>query len=244
MSMKLTLLIADDEEHVCMELRYMLDKCTDIEVVKTCADGDEALEAIVSLKPDVVFLDIAMPGLNGIQLGHILKTTGHTPYITYITAYENHAVAAFKVGAKGYILKPFSQADIEDQITRARDYLERVKPPSTAPMEVPYVALETNGKFVLVAQSDIIMAFANDRAVFLRVGPNEHPCGYSLAELELMLQSQHFFRCHRNFIVNIHHIREIQPWFHGTYQLLMDDNTTQVPVSRSKVKELRNKFKI
>lgn len=255
--MKHSLLIADDEEHVCMELQYMLANFPDIEVVKICSDGDAALEAIIELKPDIVFLDIAMPGLNGIQLGKILRTAGHTPYISYVTAYEKHAVDAFKVGAKGYVLKPFSQGDIEEQINRARNYFEILNRASTDPLpgiaqtnqqavkvDLPYVAVEENGKFILVAQSDIVMAYANDREVFLRAGAKDYPCSHSLSELEQSLQSQSFFRCHRNYIVNIHHIKEIQPWFHGTYQLILADHLATVPVSRSKVKEFRGKFKI
>lgn len=255
--MKYSLLIADDEEHVCMELQYMLAKFPDIEVVKICSDGDAALEAIIALKPDIVFLDIAMPGLNGIQLGQVLRTTGHTPYITYVTAYENHAVDAFKVGAKGYILKPFSQGDIEEQINRSRNYFQNLKRAGAEPLpdrvqaiqqgakaDLPYVAVESNGKYILVAQSDIVLAYANDREVFLRTGEKEYPCSHSLSELEQSLQPLNFFRCHRNYIVNIHHIKEIQPWFHGTYQLILADNLATVPVSRSKVKEFRGKFKI
>jgi DNA-binding LytR/AlgR family response regulator len=255
--MKYSLLIADDEQHVCLELQYMLAKFPDIEVVKSCSDGDAALEAIIELQPDIVFLDIAMPGLNGIQLGRVLRTTGHVPYITYVTAYETHAIDAFKVGAKGYVLKPFSQGDIEEQVERARNYFQTLKRSSPEPLpdkfqanqqgakaELPYVAVEENGRFILVAQSDIVMAYANDREVFLRAGAKDYPCSHSLSELEQSLQSQSFFRCHRNYIVNIHHIKEIQPWFHGTYQLILADNLAAIPVSRSKVKEFRGKFRI
>ncbi len=122
-------LITDDEEHVILELEYILQQIPEVEVLKSCFSGDEALESISRLKPDVVFLDIEMPGLSGIQLGHFLKSTKKPPYIIYVTAHEKFAVEAFKVGARGYVLKPFSEDDIREQIRlAAADADERISP--------------------------------------------------------------------------------------------------------------------
>lgn len=242
-------LIADDESHIVMELEYILSHMQDIEVLKSCISGNTALEAIVKLEPDVVFLDIEMPGLSGIQLGHVLKTIQKPPYIIYVTAHEKFALEAFKVGARGYILKPFSEADIKEQIRLAAINFAEVE--KQMPEEekrkfasIPKVGVEINGRFSLLDQQDIMMAYASDRSVYIRAEGRDYVCQFSLAELENRLQKEMFFRCHRNYIVNLYRVIEVRPWFNNTYVLLMDDNETEVPVSRSQRIAIKNMFNL
>ena len=242
-------LITDDEEHVIMELEYILSQIPEVEVLQSCCSGDEALHVIARLRPDVVFLDIEMPGLSGIQLGHFLKSTKKSPYIIYVTAHEKFAIEAFKVGARGYVLKPFSEDDIKEQIRLASaNIAEEEKPlaPAVAKKvaQLPKIGVEINGKFTLLDQQDIMMAYASDRLVFFRVGEKDHISQFSLLELENRLQHDMFFRCHRNYIVNLYKVKEVLPWFNNTYVLVMDDNKTQVPVSRSQRNAIKTIFNL
>ena len=244
-------LITDDEEHVILELEYILQQIPEVEVLKSCFSGDEALESISRLKPDVVFLDIEMPGLSGIQLGHFLKSTKKPPYIIYVTAHEKFAVEAFKVGARGYVLKPFSEDDIREQIRLAAadaDIAENEKTLSSVTSKriasLPKVGVEINGKFTLLDQQDIMMAYANDRLVFFRVEEKDYISQFPLSELENRLQRDMFLRCHRNYIVNLYKVKEVLPWFNNTYILLMDNDKTQVPVSRSQRATIKSIFNL
>ncbi len=242
-------LIADDESHIVMELEYILKQIPGVKILGACASGSEALEAILKLEPDVVFLDVEMPGVSGIQLGHVLKSLQNPPYIIYVTAHEKFALEAFKVGARGYILKPFSEEDIKEQIRIAAvNFIEtkkrRDEKEEKKLVVVPKLGVEINGRFSLLNQKDIMMVYASDRSVYIQANGQEYACQFSLSELENRLQKQNFFRCHRNYIVNLYRVIEVRPWFNNTYLLLMDDNKTEVPVSRSQRAAVKNMFNL
>lgn len=244
---KKKVLIADDEEHVCSEMRYIIGQDKRVEIVKVCTAGDEAMDAICAIEPDIVFLDINMPKLNGIQLGRYLKASKRPPYLVYITAYSEYAVEAFKVGAKGYLLKPFSETDVKEQLDLALQQIStqaQVKGLRnlTQAASSARIAVELDGKYQLLEQQLILMAFAQKRSVFLQVGEKSYLSRFSLSELEVRLQPEMFLRCHRNYIVNLTHIIEVQPWFNGTYLLQLDDNKTQVPISRAHVSQIKALF--
>ncbi|HWR30495.1 MAG TPA: LytTR family DNA-binding domain-containing protein, partial [Negativicutes bacterium] len=228
------IVIADDEPHVCKELEYIIGRESELKIVKVCHNGTEALEQISKLQPEIVFLDIEMPGLNGIQLGYYLKNMKRQPYLIFVTAYGDFALDAFKVGAKGYILKPFSEEDVQEQIRQAREYIERQTPTPDKGREIPKtkIPVQDNGKFKLLDQQTIVLAYANDRAVYVRSDGTDYMVDFSLAELEGHLQKNIFIRCHRNHIVNISKVKEVVPWFNSTYMLVMEGETN-VPVSRA-----------
>lgn len=236
-------LIADDEPHVCKELDYIISKETELKLVRVCHNGSEALEQISKLQPDIVFLDIEMPGLNGIQLGYYLKSMKNQPYLIFVTAYGGFALDAFKVGAKGYVLKPFSEKDVQEQLYQAMEYFERQTPAPGKNRDIPKtkIPVQDKGKFRLLDQQDILLAYANDRAVYVRFGETDFLVDFSLAELEGHLQTTIFVRCHRNHIVNTNKVKEVIPWFNSTYMLVMADGS-QVPVSRAHVKMIREVF--
>jgi Response regulator of the LytR/AlgR family len=236
-------LIADDEHHVCEELKYIIAREEDIEIAKICNTGAEALAQISRLQPEIVFLDIEMPGLNGIQLGYYLKNLRQQPYIIYVTAYGKFAVEAFKVGAKGYILKPFAEEEVREQIRQALEYIDLRAQNKNKGEVIPKTKLSVNnnGKFMLIDQHDIVLAYANDRSVYVRTNGKNFLVSHSLSELEAYLKPEVFFRCHRNYIINITKVREVIPWFNSTYILEMED-ATQVPVSRTNVKYIKQAF--
>lgn len=236
-------LIADDEPHVCKELEFIIGRETELKIVKVCHNGSEALAQISKLQPEIVFLDIEMPGVNGIQLGYYLKSMKHQPYLIFVTAYGGFAVEAFKVGARGYILKPFSEEEVREQIRQAMEYLVRQHPAPAKVRDIPKtkIPVQDNGKFRLIDQQEIILAYANDRVVYVRSGGEDFMVDFSLSELEGHLQSAFFVRCHRNHIVNINKVKEVIPWFNSTYMLVMEDGSN-VPVSRANVKIIREVF--
>lgn len=244
-------LIADDENHVCIELDYILSQEPMVKVVSICSSGDEALDYICRYKPDIVFLDIAMPGLDGIKLGRYLSNMKNPAYIIYITAYDKYAVEAIQVGAKGYILKPFSEEQVKSELAKALDYLKEMESrnisgitgSSSESHHLARISGEVDGKIRLFDQERILMAYAKDRSVYLSSEGTDILCHFSLADLEKRLSSEIFFRCHRNYIVNLYRIKEIIPWFNSTLLLIMEDkNRIEVPVSRNKVKLFKERI--
>lgn len=244
-----TILIADDEEHVCSDLRYIINQDPRVRIIKICSSGDEALDSICSLKPDIVFLDINMPRFNGIQVGNYLRNIKKPPYLVYITAYSEFAIEAFKVGAKGYLLKPFAEEEVGEQINRALECL------ITEPIQGQdsgknvslqernqRIGIEVEGRYQLLDQHDILVAFAQSRAVFLQTRDKTYMTRFSLVELEARLQKEIFMRCHRNFLVNLDHIKEVIPWFHSTFMLILDDDNTRVAVSRAHIPKFKEVF--
>lgn len=236
-------LIADDEDHICEELKYIIKKEAEVKIVKICLNGIDAIEQISKLRPDIVFLDIEMPGMNGIQLGYYLRNLNPQPYVIYVTAYDRFAVEAFRVGARGYILKPFSDTEVVEQLQQACNYLDKQKQVRTQNDNVARtkLAVDSNGKFKLLEHNDIIHAFANDRAVYVCTKDNKWMVKYSLSELEHLLPAGMFIRCHRNYLVNVSKVKEVIPWFNSTYMLVMEDDTN-VPVSRANIKLLKEHF--
>lgn len=250
----LKVIIADDEPHICMDVERILKEDKDIEIVAICHTGNEALENICNLDPDMVFLDISMPGIDGIKLGHHLKHTNFDPYIVYLTAYDKFAVEAFKVGAKGYILKPFMDNDLVEQIKLAREYvIEKEKQKETGKNEfavdcddaTDFICGRDNEQIIPVKKEDLTVVFAQDREVYLKTNDLTYITNYSLTQLGGKLDSKYFFQCHRNYLVNLYKIKSVVPWFNGTYLLTMNDKeNTEVPVSRSKVKQLKKLLNI
>ncbi len=236
-------LIADDEPHVCKELEYIIGTENELKIIKICHNGTDALEQISKLQPNLVFLDIEMPGLNGIQLGYYLKNMRQQPYLIFVTAYGKFAVEAFKVGAKGYVLKPFSEEEVREQIRQAVDFFNDRTAARQNSQDIPKtkIPVQDNGKFQLLDQQDILLAYADERAVYVRAGGADFKVGFSLNELESHLRVTGFVRCHRNYIVNVNKVKEVIPWFNSTIMLVMADGTN-VPVSRAHVKMMRGIF--
>lgn len=233
-------MIVDDESHICMELEYTLKQFKELEIIGICSSTEDALEVISQSKPDIILLDISMPGMDGIKLGRYLKKIEDPPYIIYITAYEEYAVDAFKIGAKGYLLKPFSDEDINEIIRYAINELGERKTPIIERKKLfTRISGELDGKFYLLDQEDITMAYAQQRNVYFKANGKDYKTHFLLSELEKNLNPNMFFRCHRGYVINLYKIKEITPWFNNTYLLKMDDQS-EAPVSRNFIKELKS----
>ncbi len=242
--MKLKALIVDDEYPARKELRYMLEQFDNIEVVGEAANAREALKLVSALDYSIIFLDIEMPGMNGLELSILLKEHPKRPYVIFVTAYEEYAVKAFEVNAIDYILKPFDAKRFYQSMQKLFTLVEKNKQSKQAPNKIipnlGRLPVERDDKTLLIPEEDIIFAFTENENVYLKTTNEKLLSKYTLKELENKLSDQSFFRTHRRFIVNLTKVEEIIPFFNGTYNLIVnDDERNEVPVSRNQAKKLK-----
>jgi two-component system, LytTR family, response regulator LytT len=232
--MALKALVVDDEAPARSELRYLLGEAGGVEVVGEASAAAEALQLIKAIPYDVVFLDIDMPGMSGMELAEALGELDRPPAIIFITAYGEHAVKAFEVAAADYLVKPV-------EVPRLRQAIERLAPSEpTAPALVDRVPVEKAGKKLLLAVDDIFYVMAKDDYSYLFTDGERFLATQSLANLESKLAAREFFRVHRRFLVNLAQIKEVVPMYGGTLLLTLKDRAgTQVPVSRRRVPSLK-----
>src|SRR5512135_489165 len=254
--MPLSAVIVDDEQLARDELAFLLKSVGDVDVVAQGKNGMEAVSLIREHSPDVVFLDVQMPGLDGFGvIKRLVDRKVPLPQIVFATAFDQYAVKAFEVNAVDYLLKPFDKKRVSLSVQKARKnlqsdaapaerleslmkLLEGQKPQNTK------VLLKSAGRLILVDQKDICFASIEDGVITV-VGASldgQSNCR-TLEELLASLDPNLFWRAHRSFLVNINRIKEVVPWFKSSYQLRMDDRKqTEVPVSRAQTKRLRELF--
>ncbi len=245
--MSLKAVIVDDEELARERLARMLARFGDrIEVTGMAADGIEALTLLERLRPDVVFLDIRMPGLDGFAM---LEQLDSVPAVIFTTAYDAYALKAFDENAVDYLLKPVEKERLARAIEKAERYrdgegelLHRrlrdiLKNMERAPAQ--QLTVRTGDRVFFIRYEDICYFEAADKLVSLFTAEESYICDLSLNELEKRLPPESFRRVHRSVLVNIHHIREAQKWFGGRYRLVMNDKRRgTLPVSRGLKKNI------
>ena len=255
--MALSAVIVDDEQLARDELSYLLKSVEDVNIVAQGRNGLEAINLIKEHSPDLVFLDVQMPGLDG--FGVIKKLVDRKialPQIVFATAYDQYAVKAFEVNAIDYVLKPFDKKRVAQAIEKARRKIQSAGAAGHEKLDTlmklleaqrpqnSKVLLRSAGRLFLVDQKDVCFASIEDGIISL-VATNlegESNCR-TLEELLDGLDSETFWRAHRSFVVNINRIKEVVPWFKSSYQLRMDDKKqTEIPVSRAQTKRLRELF--
>jgi DNA-binding LytR/AlgR family response regulator len=247
---KLKVLILDDEYPARKELRYHLDQYDYIQIVGEATNAEEALELIKAVDYSVVFLDIDMPGKNGLQLGEQLKSAHNPPAIVYVTAYNNYALDAFAVNAVDYLLKPVDP----DRLAKALDKVNQVisreqinEMPQPEPQitkhnkqSLEMIPVEHNGKILLINESELIYVFASNDYTYIKTQTKKYLTRFTLKELETRIKNTQFYRCHRSYFINLKKVKEIIPLYNGTLTLVVDDQeSSKVPVSRSQVKKVR-----
>jgi len=242
-------IIADDEQLAREELKFLLDQIGDVEVVAVAANGIEALDAIERLDPALAFLDIQMPGLDGLSVVRRLREQNiEPPHVIFSTAYDQFAVEAFRLEALDYLLKPVERDRLEETINRARRMVadritEPAIPAATARGNPPFTKLLVrNGtRNLIVDPQELIYATIDSGVITLVTAQVEGQSNFrTLEELLAALDPDTFWRAHRSFVVNINRIREVVPWFKSTYQLKMDDKkSSEIPVSRMQSRRLR-----
>jgi two-component system response regulator LytT len=252
--MKISALIVDDEQPARDELGFLLKGFSDVEIVGLGTNGVEAVNLIRELAPQVVFLDVQMPGLDGFGvIKKLLEKKAKLPFFVFATAYDQYAVQAFEVNAVDYLLKPIARPRLEKALARVRRELESSEPAAqklerlVQLVEERPVAQKTKllvksgGRLVLVNSDDIIYAAIEDGVITIVTRDLEGQSNFrTVEELQNNLDPNVFWRAHRSFLVNINRIKEVVPWFKSTYQLKMDDRKqTEIPVSRAQTRRLR-----
>jgi two-component system response regulator LytT len=248
----LTALIIDDEQLAQEELAYLLKDFPDIEIVGAAGNGLEALDLIQKLEPDLVFLDVQMPGLDGLGVVRKLREKNlELPHIIFSTAFDQYAVEAFHLEAMDYLLKPIERSRLEETLDRARRTIQdrpkegAPESPRLNPQRTKLLVRNSNRNFIVDAQ-EMVYATIADGLITLVTTTVEGFSNYkTIEELQANLDRDTFWRVHRSYLVNINRIREVVPWFKSSFQLRMDDKKqTEIPVSRVQTKRLRELLKL
>ena len=252
--MKITTLIADDEQPARDELAYLLKGFPDLEVVGHARNGVETVALVRERNPQLVFLDVEMPGLDGFGvIKKLLEKKARLPYFVFVTAYDQYAVQAFEVSAIDYLLKPIARSRLERAVGKVRrvievaestqeklDRLVRLFEGHPVPQRSKLV-VRSGGRLSLVDSDDVIYASIEDGVISIVTRDLEgHSNFRTMEELQANLDPKTFWRVHRSYLINTNRIREVVPWFKSSYQLKMDDRKqTEVPVSRAQTRKLR-----
>lgn len=251
--MSIRALIVDDEPLARQRLRTLLEGTDDVEVVGECSDGAEALMAVRDTVPDLVFLDVEMPVLDGFG---VLEALGkeQRPAVIFVTAYDRYAIRAFEVHALDYLLKPFDRERFQRALERARAKLTVPRMGDSDPQmpvltedprgnrkPLDRLVIKSGGRVFFLRTEEVDWIEAAGNYVRLHVGPETHLLRETMNSLEGRLDADRFIRVHRSTIVNLERIKELQPWFHGDYVVILQDGT-QLPLSRSHRQKLQDRF--
>lgn len=252
-------MIAEDERLAREELAYLLEQEPDIELLPHAANGRELLELVPLRQPDVVFLDVHMPELEGLQAARMLKASPISPFIVFTTAYDEYAVEAFGLNAIDYLLKPYSHMRLKETLQRIRSRVHEGQAPQkqeaydVAPQAASYPSTEAaarsmrgkllfddGDKHVLVDPEAILYAVREERVIRIWTAEGQRITSKStLQELEEKLAGYSFFRPHRSYLVNVNRIAELSPWQNGAYNIVLkDEQRTMIPLSREAARDL------
>ena len=255
--MDLRAVLVDDEQLARDELGFLLGQVGGVEVVGQAGNGVEALNTIDRLQPDVVFLDVQMPGLTGFEVARRMLDANAESHIVFVTAYDQHAIEAFEVNAVDYLLKPVDPARLMLAVQRTRTRLASARPLHDQIERIVQIVTERQGRkerlaikvgerFMLVQADEIVFASLVDEGITVVTDEHSGTSNYrTLDELQERLDPSVFWRVHRSHLVNINKIKEIVPWFSRNYMLRMkDEKTTEIPVSRTQTRRLRDYLKL
>ena len=254
----LSAVIVDDEQLARDELAFLLKAVGEVNVVAQGKNGVEAVNLIKEHAPDLVFLDVQMPGLDGFAvIKKLIDKKVPVPQVVFATAYDQYAVKAFEVNAVDYLLKPFDKSRVANSVRKVRERLDNAGVPAERleslirsleqkPATPSKVLIRAAGRMFLVDQKDICFASIEDGVITVVTSQMEGQSNCrTLEELLDSLDPNLFWRAHRSFLVNINRIREVVPWFKSSYQLRMDDKKqSEIPVSRAQTKRLRELFRL
>ena len=245
---KIRVAIVDDEELARERMRALLSEHSDIEVIAECADGAEALRVIDDQNPDLVFLDVQMPDVSGFEVVEALergdaespRNGARPPAIVFVTAHDDHALKAFEIHALDFLLKPFDEARFEKTLSRARRHvrqsrdtvdarllalLEDLRSERRGNRHSDRLIVKSGGRVFFLRTEEIDWVEAAGNYVRLHARSESHLLRESMKNMETRLDPNTFVRIHRSAIVNIDRVKELEPWFHGEYIVIMRDGT-------------------
>jgi two-component system response regulator LytT len=255
--MNLRAVVVDDEQLAREDLCFLLEQLGGIDVVGQAGNGVEGLTTIETMTPEVVFLDVQMPGMSGFEVARHLLENESPSQIVFVTAYDQYAIEAFEVNAVDYLLKPIEQARLEQALHRVARRISSDRPLNEQLAKIlqlvggrqarrDQMALKVSDRYLLVHADDIIFASLTGDTINIVTNGLSGTSNYrTLDELQARLDPDVFWRVHRSHLVNITKIKEIVPWFSRNYILRMNDSkATEIPVSRSQTKRLREYLKL
>ena len=248
--MKLTTVIVDDEAPICDEIEYLLGQFNEIEIVGKFGNAFDAIAFIVEHKPRLVFLDIQMPGVSGLEMARKLKNVKQPPLIVMVTAHPEYALECFDTPAVGYVTKPVTAEKLSAVMDKLFSLQQNQPMASTSnkaesKIDVNKICVQTGGKIVPLALAEIVLVGVKDKDVFIRTRTHEYATAFNFQDVAALLLERsplrrNFIQVHRQYIVNVDGVTEVIPWFHGTYYLQMDDmKKQQVPVSRNRIRLIK-----
>lgn len=235
-------LVVDDEPLVRSELLYALERVAEDFTIVEASSAATALATLAAAPFDVVFLDIGLPGMSGIEAMTVINSLPHRPQVVFVTAFDEHALRAFELGATDYVVKPVNEERLAVTIARLRAARSTQPAPKPGPGTVR-LPLEEDDRRMLVRINEIRMVHANGHVVLATLADRELRFRGSLAECASRLEPLGFLRVHRSYLVNPEHVVEIEPFFGGTYVLRLDDKRrSEAPVSRGFMPAVRAAF--
>jgi two-component system LytT family response regulator len=250
---KVRVLVADDEPLARERLRTLLAREDWVDLVGECPNGIEAIDAIARLQPDLVLLDVQMPGANGFE---VIEAVGaeRMPLVVFVTAYDRYALRAFDVHALDYLLKPFDRERFHEALARARQHLERrgtgdierrllelVQDLKPTAQKLERFVIKSGGRVFFVRAEEIDWIEAAGNYVKLHVGTDTHLFRETMNGVEAQLDPDLFYRIHRSHIVNIERVKELQPWFNGEYVVFLRSGT-RLTLSRGYREKLQQRI--
>ncbi|MBI5726440.1 MAG: response regulator transcription factor [Ignavibacteriales bacterium] len=252
---QITVLIVDDEKPARDKLTYFLEKETGFRIIGAAENGNDALELIHSLKPDIVFLDIQMPYPDGVEV--VLRINGKRPVIVFTTAYDEYAIKAFELETLDYLLKPFDSLRFKITIDRLRKHFSFQVPYNNGndteraassiqqvrEMKLKSLTVKHGEKFVIIPLVEIFFFEAEGNYIRIHTKNTNYLMRQTLTELLTVLENTSFIRVQRSFIINVHEVKEIHPHFNGEYMVYMK-NDKKVPCSRTFREALQAHFRI
>lgn len=246
----LRVLIADDDEGMRSVMRKIVSRVEGFVLAGQAADGETALALTEKLKPNVVFLDVEMPGMSGVECARAIEDMDPSIIIIFATAHENYRGDAFEVYAFDYLMKPFKVERVIQTLERARDRLMlRGMRPLETPVSRPRVAdgrlmLRHRDGVTFLDLKDILLVQREDRATVLyTLNDGRYVTSDSLSEMEERLHSDAFFRCHKSYIINLNHIRDITPYGRWTYVVRLEGTRQDALITHEKYAELERMFR-
>lgn len=237
-------LIADDERYARDELRYLISNYPRIEIVAEVDNGEDALVQTLRTLPHIVFLDIEMPKQNGLEIAKAIQQMKEPPLIVFATAYPQFAVDAFRIAAIDYLLKPYDEKQLAQTMERVESQLVKDDPPRIPFEPNARLSIEQEGEIIFLPIADIYYICREENMTKVHTVSKTYEIKNTLKELENKLASYAFFRIHKSFLVNLHYVTRLIPWFNGAYHLELAGLDDQLSVSRNYVKALRQELEL
>ncbi|AYC30518.1 LytR/AlgR family response regulator transcription factor [Paenisporosarcina cavernae] len=236
-------LVVDDERYAREELIFLLKKHPAIHVIGEAESGDQAIMKAIQLQPDVVFLDVEMPKLSGMEVAKALVELKKVPFIIFATAYPQFAANAFRMNAVDYLLKPYDEDQLSQAIHRVEERLSRhVKQESN--YLLGKLPVDQDGEIHYVDIDSILYLCREENVTKIVTEEADYDVRTPLKDLETRLSTYSFFRIHKSYLVNLHYITRLTPWFNGAYHLELHGRTEKLSVSRNYVKQLRERLEM